>query len=97
MTTPPPKPTPPPHGVRERMGSYALAFSELNAAARAGKTPRSQRALLAYLGAEEAAGRMPAGFARVYRAYYGASGVLALAVGVGVGYAGYRWATESRD
>jgi hypothetical protein len=88
MTTPS---NPPPSGLRERVGSYALAFAELNAAARAGKTPRSQRAMLAHLRTEEAAGRVPAGFARFYRAYYGASGVLALAVGVGVGYAGYRW------
>ncbi|BEI81587.1 hypothetical protein CcaverHIS002_0207470 [Cutaneotrichosporon cavernicola] len=84
-----PNPTPPPN-LRDRAASYALAFAELNAASRAGKTPRSQRALLAHLRTEEAAGRVPVGFAKFYRAYYGASAVLALAVGVGVGYAGYR-------
>ncbi|BEJ12289.1 hypothetical protein CspHIS471_0207490 [Cutaneotrichosporon sp. HIS471] len=84
-----PNPTPP-LNLRDRAASYALAFAELNAASRAGKTPRSQRALLAHLRTEEAAGRVPVGFAKFYRAYYGASAVLALAVGVGVGYAGYR-------
>ncbi|GMK54069.1 hypothetical protein CspeluHIS016_0106550 [Cutaneotrichosporon spelunceum] len=70
-----PKPTP---SLRERAGSYALAFAELNVAAREGKTPRSQRALLAHLRTEEAAGRVPHGFAKFYRGYYAANAEVSL-------------------